>query len=70
MAIIDTYNKSKLKEKNANKQAVGGFDINQQPGNKGDIEREKLDTVNKLNTNGGATAPYNLTKKYSDSVKR
>jgi hypothetical protein len=70
MAIIDTYNKTKLKEKNADKQAVGGFDINQQPGNKGDIEREKLGLVDKLSINGGATAPYTPKKKYSDSVKK
>jgi hypothetical protein len=70
MAIIDRYNKSTLKEKNANKQEVSGFDINQQPGNRGSIELTKFDKLQPLNTNGGATAPYNLTKKYSDSVKR
>lgn len=70
MAIIDTYNKSKLKEKNANKLTVGGFDLNQQPGDKGDIEREKLGLVDKLNVNGGPTAPYNPKKRYSDSVKK
>ena len=70
MAIIDTYNKSKLKEKNANKLTVGGFDLNQQPGDIGDIEREKLSLVDKLDTNGGATAPFTPKKKYSDSVKK
>ena len=70
MAIIDTYNKSKLAEKNANKQEVSGFDINQQPGNKGEIDLTKLDKLDKLDTNGGATAPYHSKKKYSDSVKR
>ena len=70
MAIIDTYNKSVLKEKKADKQEVSGFDINQQPGNKGEIELTKLDKLDKLDTNGGATAPYHPKKKYSDSVKR
>lgn len=70
MAIIDTYNKTKLKEKNADKQSVGGFDIKQQPGDKGDIEREKLGLVDKLTTNGAATSPYTPKKRYSDSVKK
>lgn len=70
MAIIDVYNKSTLKEKNANKQEVSGFDINQQPGNKGEIDLTKLDKLDKLDTNGGPTAPFNPKKKYSDSVKR
>jgi hypothetical protein len=70
MAIIDTYNKTKLKEKNADKQTVSGFDINQQPGDKGEIELEKFSKLDKLDTNGGATAPYTPKKKYSDSVKK